>query len=190
MFDQLARNWWLLALRGAFAILFGIVAWVWPGITVWALAILFGAYALVDGVIAVAQAIGGGSPGQSRGWLAFAGVCGIGLGLLALIWPGVTAFALIMVIGAWAVVTGIFEIIAAIAMRKEIDGEWWNVAAGVVSVLFGGMLLFWPASGGLALIWVIGLFSIVFGIAMVIAGFRLKGAANKMSAATGTASAH
>lgn len=174
MVDALARNWWMLALRGVFAILFGILAWVWPGITVLSLAILFGAYALTDGVMELYHAFRGGVPGRSRGWLALMGVSGIGLGLIALFWPGATAFVLLMVIAAWAVVTGVFEIVAAIRMREVIDGEWWHVLSGVLSVVFGALLMMWPGSGGLALIWMVGLFSIAFGIGLIAAAFRLR----------------
>ncbi|GAA3204035.1 HdeD family acid-resistance protein [Actinocorallia longicatena] len=182
MLDQLARKWWLLALRGVFAILFGIVAWVWPDITVLALAILFGAYALVDGAIALAGAFAGGTPEKSRGWLGFTGVCGIALGLMAMIWPGATAFIILTVIAAWAIVTGVFEIIVAIMTRNVVEGSWWHVAGGAVSVLFGAVLLIWPRGSGLALIWVVGLFSILFGIALVFAAFKLKNLAARTGA--------
>jgi uncharacterized membrane protein HdeD (DUF308 family) len=173
MLDMMARNWWVLALRGAFAILFGVVAWMWPGITVWALVILFGAYALVDGAIALYGAFRG-VEGQSRGWLALTGVCGIVLGVVAMAWPGITGFALLMLIAAWAVVTGIFEIFTAFALRRQIDNEWVYVLTGAISVLFGVLLFVWPVSGALAVVWMIGFFSILFGALMVGAAFRLR----------------
>ncbi|MQY02179.1 HdeD family acid-resistance protein [Actinomadura macrotermitis] len=183
MLDTITRNWWVLALRGAFAILFGIVAWIWPGITVWALVVLFGAYALVDGVIAVAGAIrGSAGAGGSRGWLAVSGVAGIVLGLMALFWPAMTGLALLMLIAAWAVVTGVMEIVAAIAMRKEIEGEWLYALTGAVSVLFGVLLFIWPVSGALAVIWMIGFFSILFGAMMIGAAFRVRKLGERASA--------
>lgn len=188
MIDELARNWWMLALRGAFAVLFGVLAWVWPGITVLALALLFGAYALVDGIVALFHAFKGGVAGQSRGWLAVEGVCGIALGLLALFWPGATAVVLIMVIGAWAIVTGVFEIVAAIWLRRQIRGEGWHILGGALSVVFGVLLLIWPGAGGLALIWLIGLFSIAFGAALIVAAFRLRSL--RAHAGTPTPGAH
>ncbi|MFC4051623.1 HdeD family acid-resistance protein [Actinomadura syzygii] len=173
MFELMARHWWVLAVRGAFAILFGIVAWVWPGITVVVLVALFGAYALLDGVIAVAQAVRG-TTGAPRGVLLVAGAAGIALGIAALVWPGITAFVLLMLIAAWAVATGVLEIVAAIALRKELQGEWAYALTGAISVLFGILLFVWPVSGALAVVWLIGLFAILFGAAMVGAAFRLR----------------
>ncbi|XVQ13945.1 HdeD family acid-resistance protein [Spirillospora sp. CA-255316] len=173
MFDLITRHWWVLAVRGAFAVLFGLAALFWPGITVLALVILFGAYALVDGVIALVGAIRGGF-GRSRTWAAITGVAGIVLGLVALIWPGITAFALLMLIAAWAVVVGVFEIVSAIALRREIEGEWLYIVAGAVSVLFGVLLFAWPASGAVALVWLIGAFAIVVGAMMIGSAFRLR----------------
>lgn len=173
MLDELSRHWGLIALRGVLAILFGLLAWIWPGITLWALIVLFGAYALVDGIIAIGAAIRG-APGQSRTWLAVTGVAGIVFGLMALIWPGETALVLLLLIAWWAVITGILEIVAAISMRKEIEGEWFYIGSGIVSVLFGVLLFVWPVSGALGVIWIIGLFSIIFGIALLAAAFRLR----------------
>lgn len=173
MFELMARHWWVLAVRGVFAILFGVVAWVWPGITVVVLVVLFGAYALVDGLIAVTQAVRGTS-GAPRGMLLLAGAAGIALGIVALAWPGITAFVLLMLIAAWAVATGVLEIVAAIALRRELQGEWAYALTGAVSVLFGILLFVWPASGAVAVAWLIGLFAILFGAAMVGAAFRLR----------------
>jgi uncharacterized membrane protein HdeD (DUF308 family) len=173
MFELMTRHWWVLALRGAFAILFGITAWVWPGITVWALVVLFGAYALVDGVIALAEAFRD-TTGGPRGMLLLSGVAGIALGILALVWPGITAFVLLMLIAAWAVATGVLEIVAAFALRRELKGEWAYVLTGAISVIFGILLFAWPVSGAVAIVWLIGLFSILFGAAMVGAAFRLR----------------
>ncbi|MEV3919347.1 HdeD family acid-resistance protein [Actinomadura coerulea] len=173
MFDLMTRHWWVLALRGTFAIIFGIVAWVWPGITVWALVVLFGAYALVDGVFAVAQAIRGTSGGP-RGLLALSGAAGVALGIAALVWPGITAFVLLMLIAAWAVATGVLEIGVALAMRKELKGEWAYVLTGAVSLIFGIMLFAWPVSGAIAIVWLIGLLAVLTGAAMIGAAFRLR----------------
>lgn len=173
MNDQLSKAWWMLAVRGALAIVFGILAWVWPGITLWVLVVMFGAYALVDGIAAIVGAVRG-VPGQSRAWLAVTGVCGVLLGLAAFFWPGATSLILLFLIAAWAIVTGIFEIIAAFALRREITGEGWHIASGAVSVLFGVLLFVWPASGALTLVWLIGAAAIVFGITMVVAAFQLR----------------
>ena len=133
----LARNWWALVLRGIFGVLFGITAFVWPGITLAVVMLLFGAYALVDGVFAIAAAVVGSR--QSLPWWALLveGLLGIAVGVFTFFWPGITELALIFLIAAWAVVTGIFEIVAAIRLRKEIRGEWLLALSGVLSILFG-----------------------------------------------------
>lgn len=173
MRDPLTTTWWVLLIRGVLAILFGILALAWPGITILALVILFGAYAIVNGIFTLIGAFCGTS-GQSRGWLIFSGIISVIAGIVAFVWPGITTLALLLVIAAWFVVTGVFEVIAAIALRKEIDGEWVMILSGVLSVVFGALLFIWPASGALALTWLIGVFAIIFGIAMVFLAFRVK----------------
>jgi uncharacterized membrane protein HdeD (DUF308 family) len=192
MFDLMTRHWWVLALRGAFAILFGVVAWVWPHITLWVLVVLFGAYALVDGVTAVAQAVRG-TTGGPRGLLAVSGAAGIVLGIVAMAWPGVTALALLMLIAAWAVVTGVLEIVAAVSLRRELRGEWMYAVTGAISIVFGILLFAWPVSGALAVVWLIGLIAILFGAALVGAALRLRGLgkqAEGRGAGMGAASPH
>lgn len=168
----LAKNWWLLLLRGIAGILFGLLAFLWPGITLLTLIIIYGAYALVDGIFAIIAAIRGGA--GARWWLALIGVLGIAAGLLTFFWPGMTALALAMFIGAWAFIHGIFEIIGAIKMRKEIDNEWWLILSGALSALFGLAILIRPGAGALALVWLIGAYAIVFGALLVGFAFRLK----------------
>lgn len=184
MLEELSRHWGMLAFRGVLAILFGLVAWIWPGITLYALVLLFGAYALVDGIFAVVAAIRG-TPGQtgtrSRVWLAVMGILGILLGIITLGWPGVTALILLLLIAWWAVITGILEIVAAISLRQEIEGEWVYIVSGAISVLFGILLFVWPVSGALSVIWLIGLFSILFGISLLTAAFRLRKIAHAFS---------
>jgi uncharacterized membrane protein HdeD (DUF308 family) len=173
LLHALARNWWLLLLRGICAIIFGVLAFALPGITLVTLVLLYGAYALVDGICAIVAAIMGGAPG-SRWWLAVVGLCGIGVGVLTVVWPGVTALVLLLFIASWAIVVGIFEIVGAIRLRKEIDNEWMLILSGAVSVLFGVVLLMQPATGALALIWVIGSFAILFGVLSVAFALRLR----------------
>jgi uncharacterized membrane protein HdeD (DUF308 family) len=171
----LAKNWWLLLLRGIAAIIFGILAFAWPGITLLSLVILYGAYALVDGVLSIAAAIGGGGGAATpRWWLIVVGLLGIAAGLMTFFWPQITALVLLMFIGAWALIHGVFEIIGAIRLRKEIDNEWMLILSGALSVLFGAAMLIMPGAGALALIWVIGAYSIIFGILFVGFAFRLK----------------
>ncbi len=169
----LAQNWWLVLLRGIAGIIFGVLAFAWPGITLLTLIIFYGAYALMDGIFAIGAAIRGDAP-QSRWWLILIGILGIAAGLLTFLWPGLTAFVLAIFIGVWSLIHGIFEIIGAIKIRKEIDNEWWLILSGALSVLFGLVMLFMPGAGALALIWVIGSYAIIFGALLVAFSFRLK----------------
>lgn len=170
---SLAKNWWLLLLRGLVSIAFGVLAIAWPGITILSLIILYGAFALVDGLFAVFAAIFGGGV-ASRWWLAVVGIVGVLAGLVAFAWPGLTAVALLMLIAAWAIVSGIFEIVGAIRLRKEIDNEWMLILHGVISVLFGVFVWLQPGEGALAIIWVIGAYAIIAGIILSVLAFRLR----------------
>jgi uncharacterized membrane protein HdeD (DUF308 family) len=167
------RSWWLVLLRGIFAIFFGVLAFVWPGLTLVALVTLYGIYAIADGGVALYAAVAGGAP-VSRWWLLFAGLLGLAVGLFTLVWPGITALALLICIAVWAVVRGIFEIVSAIQLRKVIDNEWWLVGSGVLSVLFGVAMLMAPGAGAIALVWVIGAYSIAFGCLLVGLALRLR----------------
>jgi uncharacterized membrane protein HdeD (DUF308 family) len=175
MLDALTRNWGAVALRGVLAVIFGVLALIWPGLTLIVLVSLFGAFALVDGVTAVFTAVRGGAAAvRSRGWLAFEGIIGILAGLVAFFWPSITALALVWVIAAWAVVTGVLEIAAAIRLRKEIEGEWMLILAGVASVIFGVLLAALPGPGALTLVWLIGAYAIVFGVLELALAFRMR----------------
>jgi uncharacterized membrane protein HdeD (DUF308 family) len=169
----LAKNWWLVLLRGIAGIIFGVLAFAWPGITLLTLIIFYGAYALIDGIFAIGAAFRGDAP-QSRWWLILIGILGIAAGLLTFLWPGLTAFVLAIFIGVWSLIHGIFEIVGAIRIRKEIDNEWWLILSGALSVLFGLVMLYMPGAGALALIWVIGSYAIIFGALLVAFSFRLK----------------
>jgi uncharacterized membrane protein HdeD (DUF308 family) len=169
----LAKNWWLLLLRGIAAIVFGLLAFAWPGLTLLTLILFYGAFALVDGVLAVIAAITGGAPG-SRWWLAIVGLLGIAAGLVTFLTPGLTALVLLIFIAAWAIATGVFQIIGAIRLRKEIDNEWLLILGGVISVLFGLSMMVAPGAGALALVWVIGIYSVITGVIFVALAFRLK----------------
>ena len=171
--QTLARYWWLILLRGIAFILFGVLAFVWPGLTLVTLVLFYGAFALIDGVLALASAIMGGNMG-SRWWLALIGLAGIAVGVLTFAWPGLTALVLLFFIASWAIVLGVFQIIGAIRLRKEIDNEWTLILGGVISVLFGVILFAAPGAGALGLIWAIGAYAIVFGVLMVLASFRVK----------------
>ena len=170
--DQLARYWWVVALRGIAAILFGVLAFVWPGITLAVLVILFGAYALVDGILGLIAALRGET--QHRLALALEGVVSVVAGLVAFVWPGLTALALLYIIAFWAIVTGALEIFAAVRLRRIITNELGLIIGGVLSVLFGIVLLVAPGAGALAVVFLIGAYAIVFGIALLGLAWRLR----------------
>ena len=168
-------SWWALVLRGIFAIAFGVLAFVWPHITLTALVFLWGAYAFVDGVFAIAAGVK--SYGENKRWwlLLIEGILGVIAGVLAFVIPGITALVLLMLIAAWAIVTGAFEIAAAIQLRKHITGEWLLALAGVASIIFGVLLFLNPGAGALAVVWLIGAYAIVFGCLLIALGVRLHG---------------
>jgi len=174
LLHELSKHWWLLLLRGIAAIVFGVLAFIWPGLTLLTLVILYGVFAIIDGVLALAAVFGRTGPDVPKWWLVLTGILGIGAGLIALLWPGITALVLIIFIGAWAIVRGIMEIIAAIQLRKEIEGEWLLILAGVLSVLFGLGVLIYPGAGALALAWLIGIYAIAIGAVIVMLALRLR----------------
>jgi uncharacterized membrane protein HdeD (DUF308 family) len=171
MLDGLARNWWLILLRGICAIIFGLLAMTWPGLSLFTLIILYGVFALFDGGLAIGAAIMGDTPAP-RWWLALVGVLGIAAGAVTLAWPGITGLVLLFFIAGWAIAAGVFQIVGAIRLRKEITDEWLLIASGVVSVLFGILILMFPGAGALSLAFVIGIFALVYGFLLV--GFAMK----------------
>ena len=172
-------HWWALAIRGVIAILFGLAALLRPGIALAALILLFGAYALVDGVFAIVGVFGGTRGGTPRWLLLLEGVVSILAGFIAFIYPGLTAIALLYLIAAWAVVTGVAEIATAIRLRQEIRGEWALILGGILSVIFGLLLAVLPGVGILSLIWLIGAYAIVFGVLLLITAFQVRGRDNR-----------
>jgi uncharacterized membrane protein HdeD (DUF308 family) len=173
MLRDLARNWWLILLRGIAAIAFGVLAFVWPGITLVTLALLYGAFALVEGALALAAAVAGGSPAP-RWWLVIVGLLGVAVGVLTIMMPGMTALLLVLLVAGWAIATGIMQIIGAIRLRREIDNEWMLVAVGLISVLFGVLVAIQPIVGAISLVFVLGAYAIIFGITLVGFAFRLR----------------
>ena len=171
MFDWLIDKWWVVALRGVVAVLFGIVALVYPGMTLAALVILFGAYAIADGFCALFGAVG--SDGKDRLWHVLAGIIGIGLGILVFAYPGITGLALVYLIGIWAILTGVLEIVAGFELPMSRD--WLLALAGLLSVVFGVYVLANPGSGALAIVWTIGGYAVLFGIVLCVLAFRLRG---------------
>jgi uncharacterized membrane protein HdeD (DUF308 family) len=172
--DSLSRNWWAISLRGLAGILFGIITFFAPGISLAALVLLFGAYALVDGVLAIVSAVR--RRGADRWWLLLLeGLVGIAAGVLTFLWPAITAIALLYVIAAWALVTGAFEIGAAIRLRKAITGEWLLALSGIFSIGLGVLLVMFPGPGALAVVIWIGAYAFVFGALLFALGLRLRG---------------
>ncbi len=174
LLHALAPGWWVLVLRGAVAILFGILALSWPGLTLATLVLLYGAFAAADGVLALWAAFRGGAKPYPTWWLVIVGLLGIAAGIVTFSYPALTAVLLVMFIGAWALVHGIFEIVGAIRLRKEIDNEWLLILSGLVSVIFGLLVLAAPGAGALALVWLIAIYAIAFGILTIGLGLRLK----------------
>ena len=171
---DLARNWWAVALRGAAALLFGLIALIWPPSAVAALVLLFGAYAFVDGIFNLIAAVRAPREGRRWGSLAFEGVVSLLAGVLTFFWPGITALALVLLIASWSLITGIAEIVAAIRLRKHIEHEWLLGISGVLSVAFGVLLFLLPAAGAIALAIWIGAYAVAFGALLIGLGFRLR----------------
>src|SRR6516164_11780427 len=171
---ELAENWWLLLLRGVAAIAFGLLAFLWPDLTLLTLIFLWGLYAIADGIIALWAAIASkGGEIAPRWWLAVVGIAGIVAGALAFVWPGMTALVLLMFIASWAIVIGVLQIWGAIRLRKEIEGEWLLALSGLLSVAFGVIMFAQPGAGALAVVWLIGSFAIA-GCVYIALAFQLK----------------
>jgi uncharacterized membrane protein HdeD (DUF308 family) len=187
---NLARGWYWIALRGLFAVLFGIFAFIWPGITLAVLVLMWGAYALADGVMALIAAYTMHEEGKPIGSLIVVGILGIAAGVVTFLWPGMTALVLLLFIASWAVLMGIFEIAAAIRLRKHIENEWLLALSGIVSIVFGVLMFLQPGPGALAVVWLIGSFSLLFGILLIVLGFKLKGLASRTTTEGAPVGAH
>jgi uncharacterized membrane protein HdeD (DUF308 family) len=172
--SAIANRWWAVVLRGIAAIIFGILTFASPGTSLLAIAVVFGIYAIVDGVLDMAFAWRRAHEGRRWGWLVFEGLVGIGAGIAALAWPGLTAMVLLTLIAVWAIVTGVAEIAAAIRLRRHIQGEWMLASGGVLSIIFGVLLLLFPTVGALALMAMIGAYALLFGVLLVFLGVRLR----------------
>lgn len=169
----LARSWWHLALRGAAAVLFGVLALLWPGVTLLFLVALFGAYALLSGIAELAGAL---RNRHEPGWwlLLLLGLVSVAAGIVTIFYPGITALALVLVMGVNAIFSGALDIAMAIRLRREIRGEWLLGLAGLVSILFGAIVLVFPGAGALALVWLIAFYAILIGVLLIALGLRLR----------------
>jgi len=174
MIETLKRHWWVPVIRGIAAIVFGIIAFVYPGITIATLVLLFGAWILIDGIFRVIGAIGDRASDPDWGWHIVIGIIGIIVGFLTFHAPQITALALIIYIAAWALMIGATEIAFAIKVRREIKGEWFLILMGLASIVFAILLLWNPIAGAAAVIWLIAWYAVVLGILAIFFGFRLK----------------
>jgi uncharacterized membrane protein HdeD (DUF308 family) len=174
MLRSLARHWWLLLLRGVAAVAFGLMAVIWPDLTLRVLITLFGAYTVVDGAIEIWSGIQNRNV-HDRWWVdILIGVAGIVAGVLVIALPDLSALALMYFIAAWMVVTGVLEIVYAIRLREEIANEWLLGLAGILSVLLGVFFFAFPGDGAISLVWLIGFYAILFGVLLVIVAFRVR----------------
>lgn len=174
MLDRLARNWWMLAIRGVAALAFGVLAFVWPASAIGALVLLFGFYAFVDAGLAIATALHRAAAHERWGGMLLEGVLGILAGIAAFIVPGITTVALVYVVGFWAILTGLAEIAASMHLRREAHGEWTLSVIGVLSVVFGGILIAAPLLGAVAVVWWIAAYALVFGALLLSLAIRLR----------------
>ncbi len=171
-----AIPWWALALRGVGALAFAALAFLWPGLTLVVLVALFAAYAFVDGLTALVTGIG------ARWWSMVAlGVLSVAAGVAALAWPGLTALALVYLIAAWAVVRGAFELVAAVQLRRAIEGEWLLALSGIASIAFGALVAAFPGAGALSIVWLLGAFAVVLGALSLAVAFRLRTDARRLA---------
>ena len=169
-----ANRWWVVLLRGICAVVFGILAFVWPGLTLLSLVLLYGAYALVDGLLSIACGVAGSAAPRSWWVMITVGLLGVAAGIVTFLYPGITAVVLLVIIAFAAIGRGVFEIATGIRLRKEIEGEFWLILGGVLSLVFGVFLLLRPGVGALAVVWLIGAYAIVFGIVAMMLSFRLR----------------
>jgi uncharacterized membrane protein HdeD (DUF308 family) len=173
MSSLLARNWWLLALRGALAIVFGLIAVLLPRVTIAALILLFAAYMLVDGLFAIIAGVRAARRHERWGLLVFEGIVDLIAGGIAVVWPLATLLAFVWLLGAWAIVTG--GLLFAAALRLNVShGRWLMALGGIVSVLWGFLLLLWPFAGAIVLAWWMGAYALVFGAMLLFLAFKLR----------------
>lgn len=170
----LAQNWWTVALRGVAAIIFGLIALVLPGVTIASLVILFAAYMLVDGVFAIIGAVRAAARHERWGLLVLEGIADIAAGAVAILWPGITVLTFVFLSAAWAIVSGGLMLGAAFRLAKD-HGRWWLALGGIVSIIWGILLIVAPIAGAVVMTWWLGAYAFVFGIMLLVLGFRLRG---------------
>ena len=173
MLAELSKVWWAFLVRGVAAVVFGLLALIWPTITLGILVIMFGAYAFLDGVFLVVKAISSWKARDDRWLLLLEGFVGVGIGVITFFAPHVTEFILLFYIAAWSLATGIIEIASAIRLRNEVPGEIWWILSGIASIVFAVLLMLFPGAGVLGVIWLISTYAIVFGVLLIVLSFRL-----------------
>ena len=179
----LSRYWWMTLIRGALWILFGLFVFAQPGITLVTLTVTFGIFALADGVATIVNAIAGREEQEHWWMLLLSGIAGVLVGAISIVSPQTTALALLFYLAIWALVTGFLQIVAAVRLHKEIEGEFWLGLSGVLSILFGVLLITRPAAGALSVLWVIGAYAVAFGVLLIGLAFRVRGIAGRVNAA-------
>ena len=174
MLNLVTRDWWVFAVRGFAAIVFGVLAFIWPETTLSVLVFLFGAYVLVDGVTLLVALARGDALARSHALAVGAtGALGIVAGVVTFLAPGMTALSLLYIVAFWAIAMGLFQVVAAVALRRELDNELWMAIGGIVSIVFGALLIASPGDGLLSLVWLVGLWSVVFGVSSLGLAYRL-----------------
>jgi uncharacterized membrane protein HdeD (DUF308 family) len=174
MFDYVSKYWWAVLVRGIFSILFGVLAFGWPGETLAAMILLFGAWALVDGIFAFLSAFSRWQERDDRWLLFLEGLLGVMIGIITLTTPAITGIALLFYIIAWSLATGVLKIFGAVRLRHEIEGELWLALSGIASIIFAFLMLFFPAAGFMGLIWAIATYAILFGAFQIALSLKLR----------------
>ena len=174
MVDVLVRNWWTLVLRGGLAILFAIMAWVWPGVTLSVVVFIFGVFIFIEGILTIVAAVSGRTGGAPTWALAVHGFFSIIFGVMVFAWPDITLLVFVLVFGAWQVLTGALTIANAIRVRKEIEGEWFLIVSGAIAVLFGVLIMFQPIAGAYAIGVLIGIYAFMHGCLLIALGFEVR----------------
>ncbi|HEV7717816.1 MAG TPA: HdeD family acid-resistance protein [Arsenicitalea sp.] len=170
---MMVDNWWVLALRGLLAIVFGISTFVVPVAALLSLVLVFAAFSLADGVLGIVAAVRGARRGQRWGWLVFSGIMSILAGIAALFWPHITVLVFVTLIAVWAVFSGVGMLVAAFQLKTN-HGRWWLVLGGVASIIYGGLLLVAPFIGALVLTWWLGAHALILGATLIVLAFRLR----------------
>jgi uncharacterized membrane protein HdeD (DUF308 family) len=174
----LARNWWAIGIRGVLAVVFGLIALFLPGATMLSLVIVFSIYAFADGVFGIVSAVRAAQAGQRWGLLVFEGLVNVGVAVIAVLWPGITVVAFVLLVAVWAILTGALELAAAFRLGTK-DGRWWPVVGGLVSLVYGALLVVAPLIGAVVLTWWLGAYALIFGVALVVLAFKLKARLDK-----------